>query len=168
MKIALSGVLSLKKMLLLLLYSFVNLSKIVFWSFQATFSFTKETCCKVCSVSLTRFRSPVFQASSAWPKSVHRVHSSYVPHVVSLGEDFPVPPAGRSCSHTFSSSLLLSSALVPFFLSFIPPALLSAQNSFSSTSALHPLSFSEFLSCSEGAVSLKLFPHCGAFSSLTR
>lgn len=42
-------------MLLLLVQSFVSLSKIVFWIFQAIFCFTEETYCKVCNIFLMYF-----------------------------------------------------------------------------------------------------------------
>lgn len=154
-------------MLVPLVYSFVNLSKIVFQSFQATFSFTKETCCKVCSISLTRTVTCLSGLLRATEVSPPRALSCFSRCV--SGGRFSSSASRRSAAYLpfLPPPLLRPCSLLPFLL-LVPPALLSAQDSLSSTSALHPLSFSQFLSCGEGTVSLKLFPHCMAFSSLTR
>ena len=127
-----------KKMLLPLVYSFVNLSKTVFWSFQATFSYTKETRCQVCSIFLGRI--PSFQASSGWPESVHGVQwVLHFPRCVSGGRP------RRSPSQGLRVSRLPSSCSPPPL--FPPSSRLSSRPSLSGgfpvpTSALHPPSLS--------------------------
>ena len=111
-------------MLLPLVYSFVNLSKIVFWSFQATFSYAKETRCQVCSIFLGAF--PPFRPPPGDPSLSAVSNVSCISHVVCLGEDLQGHPAKGSWPRSFP--LLLSSAPLPSFLSLlIPPALNSPQ-----------------------------------------